>query len=64
MEGAQIYMKKFLMIMIVCVLYIFNLICLDLIPNAHRTTDNIIVLNILIYKFFERSREDKRVWIL
>ena len=32
------------------------------ITQPYNTYDNIIVLYILIFKFLERRREDKRVW--
>jgi len=34
----------------------------DHVSQPYSTTSNIIVLHILIFKFLEKSREDKRVW--
>ena len=40
--------------------YSFNI--RDRASHPYNTTGNIIVLYILIFKFFERNREEKSVW--
>ena len=36
----------------------------DYVSQPYSTTDNIIVLNNLIFKFIERNQEDRSVWIV